>query len=165
MSFRKRFPFSALSPEVDLKLSDHEGQSVTHMVKLIRATLRWLKMVEMTPPDIDTIVLEIFETCTVPDFSQFLSTLQTNAVLNGHTLNLMRFLRRLKKSIVYSSSPRRSGMSLAPLDLPSTSVENSNATSITLEDAVVLKDVEIPAEVACTMLITINTMNCRCQSK
>jgi hypothetical protein len=129
------------------------------------ATHRWLKMVEMTPPDIDTIVLEIFETCTVPDFSQFLSTLQTNAVLNGHTLNLMRFLRRLKKSIVYSSSPRRSGMSLAPLDLPSTSMENSNATSITLEDAVVLKDVEIPAEVACTMLITINTMNCRCQSK
>ena len=62
----------------------------------------------------------------------------------------MKFLCRLKKSIVYSSSPR-SGMPLAPLGLNSTSAESSNATSITLEDAVVLEDVEVPAEVALTV--------------
>jgi hypothetical protein len=81
----------------DLKLSDHEEQSVTHMVKLIRATLRWLEMVEMTPPDIDMIVLEILETCTVPDFFQFLSTLQTNAVLNGHTLHVDEILTQAEE--------------------------------------------------------------------
>ena len=81
----------------DKKLSDHEGQSVTHMVKLMRATLRWLKMVEITPPDIDTIVLEIFETYTVTDFSQFLSTLQTNAVLNGHTLHVDEILMQAEE--------------------------------------------------------------------
>ena len=63
----------------NLKLTDQEGQSVAHAVKLIRSTLHWLEMVQMVPPDITTIVMDIFESCTVPDFQLYLKTLQTNA--------------------------------------------------------------------------------------
>jgi hypothetical protein len=48
----------------------------------------------MVPPDIDTIVLDILETCTVPDFALFLKTLSTNASLNGVTLTHTELLER-----------------------------------------------------------------------
>jgi hypothetical protein len=48
----------------------------------------------MVPPDIDTIVLDILETCTVPDFALFLKTLSTNASLNRVTLTHTELLER-----------------------------------------------------------------------
>ncbi len=48
----------------------------------------------MVPPDIDAIVLDIMETCTVPDFALFLKTLSTNASLNGMTLTYTELLER-----------------------------------------------------------------------
>jgi hypothetical protein len=49
-------------------------------------------MVNMVPPDIDAIVLDILETCTVPDFQLFLKTLATNAALNGIKLSYVILL-------------------------------------------------------------------------
>ncbi|KAI2510175.1 hypothetical protein MHU86_4207 [Fragilaria crotonensis] len=69
-----------------LKVVDQDGQSITKTSSIIRSTIIWLEMVSMVPPDIDAIVLEILETCTVPDFQLFLKTLVTNASLNQKTL-------------------------------------------------------------------------------
>ena len=69
-----------------LKVTDQEGQSIAKTASIIRSTMIWLEMVRMVPPDIDAIVLDILETCTVPDFALFLKTLSTNASLNGMTL-------------------------------------------------------------------------------
>ena len=43
-------------------------------------------MIKMVPPDIDAIVYDILETCTVPDFQLYLKTLVTNASLNNLSL-------------------------------------------------------------------------------
>ena len=66
-----------------LKVTDQEGQSIAKTCSIIRSTFIWLEMVSMVPPDIDAIVLDILETCTVPDFQLFLKTLSTNAALNN----------------------------------------------------------------------------------
>jgi hypothetical protein len=66
-----------------LKVTDQKGQSIAKTASIIRSTLIWLEMVRMVPPDIDAIVLDILESCTVPDFALFLKTLSTNASLNG----------------------------------------------------------------------------------
>ena len=71
-----------------LKVTDSDGQSISKIVKLIRSTLGWLAMVNMTPPDIFAITYNILETCTVPDFLLFLKTLTTNAMLNKHKLQV-----------------------------------------------------------------------------
>jgi hypothetical protein len=39
-----------------LKVTDQEGQCIAKVVRLIRATIIWLDMVNMKPPDIDYIV-------------------------------------------------------------------------------------------------------------
>ncbi len=57
-----------------LKVINQEGQSIAKTASIIRSTLIWLEMVNMVPPDIDAIVLDM-ETCTVPDFALFLKTL------------------------------------------------------------------------------------------
>jgi hypothetical protein len=80
----------------DLDISTLEGQSITHTVKLIRATVRWLSMVSMLPPDITTMVLGIFETCTVPDFQLYLKALITNADLNSVTLSVESILSKVE---------------------------------------------------------------------
>ena len=66
-----------------LKVTDQEGQSISKICSIVRSTHIWLEMVLMVPPDIDAIVLDILETCTVPDFQLFLKTLSTNATLNN----------------------------------------------------------------------------------
>ena len=48
----------------------------------------------MLPPDIDAIVYDILDTCTVPDFQLFLKTLSANASLNGITLTAATLLDR-----------------------------------------------------------------------
>lgn len=75
-----------------LKLIDQEGQSIAKIASIIRSTIIWLEMVKMVPPDIDAIVLDILETCTVPDFQLFLKTLATNAALNGIKLSYVTLL-------------------------------------------------------------------------
>jgi hypothetical protein len=70
-----------------LKVPDHEGQSISKVAKYVRSTIIWLKMVSMLPPDIDAIVYDILDTCTVPDFQLFLKTLSANASLNGIKLS------------------------------------------------------------------------------
>jgi hypothetical protein len=64
-----------------LKISDLEGQSIANVASTIRSTLIWLSMVNMIPPDIDAIVYDVLETCTVPNFQLYLKTLVTNASL------------------------------------------------------------------------------------
>ena len=66
-----------------LKIPDLEGQSIANAASTIRSTVIWLQMVNMVPPDIDAIVYDILETCTVPDFQLYLKTLSTNASLNN----------------------------------------------------------------------------------
>ena len=66
-----------------LKVTDQKGQSIAKTASIICSTLIWLEMVRMVPPDIDAIVLDILESCTVPDFALSLKTLSTNASLNG----------------------------------------------------------------------------------
>ena len=66
-----------------LKVPDHEGQSISKVAKYVRSTIIWLNMVSMWPPDIDAIVYDVLDTCTVPDFQLFLKTLSANASLNG----------------------------------------------------------------------------------
>ena len=75
-----------------LKLTDQEGQSIAKIASIIRSTIIWLEMVKMVPPDIDAIVLDILETCTVSDFQLFLKTLATNAALNGIKLSYVTLL-------------------------------------------------------------------------
>ncbi|KAI2499876.1 hypothetical protein MHU86_14614 [Fragilaria crotonensis] len=77
-----------------LKVTDQEGQSIAKTASIIRSTLIWLEMVKMVPPDIDAIVLDILETCTVPDFALYLKTLSTNASLNGVILTYVELLER-----------------------------------------------------------------------
>lgn len=71
-----------------LKVVDQEGQSIAKVAKIIRSTIIWLEMVNMLPPDIDAIVYDILETCTVSDFQLFLKTLSTNASLNRVRLSV-----------------------------------------------------------------------------
>jgi uncharacterized protein YfkK (UPF0435 family) len=70
-----------------LTLVDQEGQSIAKTAKIIRSTIIWLEMVKMLPPDIDAIVYDILETCTVPDFQLFLKTLSTTANINHVSLS------------------------------------------------------------------------------
>jgi hypothetical protein len=79
-----------------LKLTDQEGQSIAKIASIIRSTIIWLEMVNTVPPDIDAIVLDILETCTVPDFQLFLKTLATNAALDGIKLSYVILLDKAK---------------------------------------------------------------------
>jgi hypothetical protein len=72
-----------------LKISNSDGQSISKIVKLITSTLGWLTMTNMTPPDIFTIIYNILETFTVPNFLLFLKTLTTNAMLYKHKFWLL----------------------------------------------------------------------------
>lgn len=71
-----------------LKVFEQEGQSIAKVAKIIRSTIIWLEMMNMLPPDIDAIVYDILETCTVSDFQLFLKTLSTNASLNRVRLSV-----------------------------------------------------------------------------
>jgi hypothetical protein len=66
-----------------LKVPDLEGQSIANVASTIRSTIIWLEMINMVPPDIDAIVYDILETCTVPDFQLYLKTMATTASLNN----------------------------------------------------------------------------------
>jgi hypothetical protein len=77
-----------------LKVPDHEGQSISKVAKYARSTIIWLNMVSMLPPDIDAIVYDILDTCTVPDFQLFLKTPSANARLNGIPLTAATLLDR-----------------------------------------------------------------------
>jgi hypothetical protein len=65
-----------------LKVTEQEGELIAKICKLIRATIIWLNIVNMTPPDVYAMIYEILETCTIPDFHLFLKTFTTNVVLN-----------------------------------------------------------------------------------
>jgi hypothetical protein len=80
-----------------VKVTNQEGQCITKMVKLIRATIIWLDMVNMTRPDIDYIVYGIMQTCTVPNFILFLKTLETTASLNKVRINANDTLNKCKE--------------------------------------------------------------------
>ena len=80
-----------------LKIPDQEGQSIAKKAKYIRSTIIWLQMVNMLPPDIDAIVYDILETCTVPDFQLFLKTLSANANLNGVILSSTTILDKAEE--------------------------------------------------------------------
>ena len=77
-----------------LKIPDLEGQSIANIASTIRSTIIWLEMVQMVPPDVDAIVHEILETCTVPDFQLYLKTLTTNANLNNLKLSYVTLLEK-----------------------------------------------------------------------
>lgn len=80
-----------------LKVPDHEGQSIAKIAKIVRSTIIWLEMVNMLPPDVDAIVYDILETCTVPDFQLFLKTLSTTASLNRTPLSANELLNRTEE--------------------------------------------------------------------
>ena len=80
-----------------LKIVDQEGQSIAKAAKIIRSTIIWLEMVNMLPPDIDAIIYDILETCTVPDFQLFLKTLATTAILSRTPLSAADLLNKAKE--------------------------------------------------------------------
>jgi hypothetical protein len=80
-----------------LKITDHDGQSIAKVAKIIRSTIIWLEMVQMLPPDIDAMVVDILETCTVPDFQLFFKTLCANASLNNMQLSVESMLARAEE--------------------------------------------------------------------
>ena len=80
-----------------LKITDHDGQSIAKISKIIRSTIIWLEMVQMLPPDIDAMVVDILETCTVPDFQLFFKTLCANASLNGIQLSVETMLTKAEE--------------------------------------------------------------------
>jgi hypothetical protein len=67
---------------VDLKLDKFEGESIPMVCKSIRACFKWLDMVHKMPIDPETIVVNILETCTVPEYLRYLETLKVHAELN-----------------------------------------------------------------------------------
>ena len=77
-----------------LKIPELEGQSISNVASTIRSTIIWLKMINMVPPDIDAIVYDILETCTVPDFQLYLKTMATNASLNDLQLSHTTLLEK-----------------------------------------------------------------------
>ena len=77
-----------------LNVAELEGQSIANVASTIRSTLIWLEMVNMVPPDIDAVVYDILETCTVPDFQLYLKTLITNAALNDLKLSHKTLLEK-----------------------------------------------------------------------
>jgi hypothetical protein len=79
-----------------LNISSLEDQSITHTVKLIRATVRWLSMVNMLPRNITTMILDIVKTCTFPYFQHYLKALITNAELNSITLSVDSVLNKVE---------------------------------------------------------------------
>jgi hypothetical protein len=90
-----------------LKVTDQEGQCIAKVVKLVRATTIWLDMVNMKPPDIDYIVFDIMQTCTVPDFVLFLKTLETTASLNKVRLNADDILNKCEEQFRILSIMKR----------------------------------------------------------
>jgi len=75
-----------------IRIVDIEGQSISNVVAKIRATRMWLEMVGSLPHDFMTIVMTIFETCTVPQFELFVSTFLTNAELSSKELEVENVL-------------------------------------------------------------------------
>jgi hypothetical protein len=80
-----------------LKVTNQEGQCIAKVVKLIRATIIWLDMVNMKPPDIDYIVNNILQICTVPNFILFLKALETTASHNRVRLYANDILNKCKE--------------------------------------------------------------------
>ena len=80
-----------------LKVTSHDGQSIAKVAKIIRSTIIWLEMVQMLPPDIDAMVVDILETCTVPDFQLFFKTLCANASLNNIKLSVEVMLSKAEE--------------------------------------------------------------------
>ena len=80
-----------------LKVINHDGQSIAKVAKIIRSTIIWLEMVNMLPPDIDAMVVDILETCTVPDFQLFFKTLCANANLNNIKLSVETMLSKAEE--------------------------------------------------------------------
>jgi hypothetical protein len=89
------------------KVTDQEGQCIAKVVKLIRATIIWLDMVNMKRPDINYIVYKIMQTCTVPNFILFLKTLEMTASLNKVRLNANDILNKCKEQYCILSIMKR----------------------------------------------------------
>jgi hypothetical protein len=53
---------------VDLKMDKFVGESLRMAYKSIRVSFKWLRRVRKMPADPDTIVMNILETCTVPEY-------------------------------------------------------------------------------------------------
>ena len=79
------------------RIPDLEGESIAKACKLIRHTLIWLNMIKMLPPDIYTIIYDILETCSVPDFRLFLKTYRTNSKLNGIEISVEELLGKTEE--------------------------------------------------------------------
>ena len=65
-----------------MHISAFEGESITKVSQHIRATLAWLKRVNWEPVDKNILVLRILETCSVPDFNTYLSSVKSHASLS-----------------------------------------------------------------------------------
>jgi hypothetical protein len=52
---------------VDLKMDKFEGESIPMACKSVRACYKWLDMVNKMPVNPQTIVINIIESCSVPE--------------------------------------------------------------------------------------------------
>ena len=81
----------------NIRIPDLEEGSIAKACKLIRRTLIWLNMIKMLPPDINTIIYDTLETCSVPDFRLFLETYHTNSKLNGTEISVEELLGKTEE--------------------------------------------------------------------
>jgi D-alanyl-lipoteichoic acid acyltransferase DltB (MBOAT superfamily) len=56
---------------VNLTMDKFAGESIPMACKSIRACFKWLDMVHKMPADPESIVLNILETCTVPEYLRY----------------------------------------------------------------------------------------------
>ena len=97
MSTRRQFVLSRRSSRLSRSPTTTANPLPAKIAKIIRSTIIWLEMVQMLPPDIDVMVVDILETCTVPDFQLFFKTLCANASLNGIKLSVEVMLTKAEE--------------------------------------------------------------------
>jgi hypothetical protein len=71
---------------VGMKISDFEGESITLVNKTLNAAHKWLTMIHCLPPDFVLIVLDIYETTSVPYFARYLDTFKLHSINDKHML-------------------------------------------------------------------------------
>jgi hypothetical protein len=71
---------------IGMKMSDFEGKSITLVNKTLNAAHKWLTMIHHLPPDFVLIVLDIYETISVPYFARYLDTIELHSINAKHML-------------------------------------------------------------------------------
>ena len=59
-----------------MKLTDFEGENIHTATGQLKMAIRRLNILDQVPPDIESKLLDIFQTSTIPDFNEFFRSLK-----------------------------------------------------------------------------------------